>query len=619
MKRSLSLVLCLVMLVSIFSINVSAANADPKDIFTVSTSGFKNNKATFTVSLKGGTTVCGAIVKIVFDPDVLQVVDGGAVMTKDPDGDDIEVVPGLYESGMQEGKNNSYAIAYLNSSDVKIGSAGKKFIQVTFKVKDLSAPKTDIKFYCTSFSSNTTPKLNIAHNSNALFYSETHATLGVTDVSSVSANEDGIKIVWKATAGATKYDVYRKVNDDKSWTLYANDVKTTSFTDSKVSNGNTYTYTVRAANSYGANSGIGSQVSVVYLTAPSGLSASLTSSGVSLKWSKKSGATGYKVYRRVVNSDGSYGEWVGVMGSKNVLTYTDSEKNLKNGTTYQYGVRAVNGSSNGVLAYCNIKYIAAPIVKVAPAYTGVKVSWGKISGSKAYRIYRKVKGESSWTALKDVASSENSYIDTKAPNNKVIYYTVRAYATSGGSSATKSVSLNYLKAPVPKASNTTSGVKVSWSKISGAKSYIVYRKKNGDKSWTKLGTTTGASFTDKTAKNNTTYLYTVKASNGSVYSAYNTSGAKIKFVSAPILSSATSSKSGITFKWKKVSGATSYNVYRKTGSGSYSKIATIKSGSTVSYLDKTAKKGKTYTYTVRACNGSYVSSYKTGISCKDKY
>lgn len=618
MKRSLSLVLCLVMLVSIFSINVSAANADPKDIFTVSTSGFKNDKATYTISLKGGTTIGGAVIKIVFDPDVLQVVDGGAVMTKDPDGDAIENVSGLYEIGLEKGKNNSYAIGYVNSNDIKAGSSGKKFVQVTFKVKDSSRPKTTVKFYCSSFSSEINPSLNIAHNSNELFFSETCATLGITDVSSATVSGSGVTVSWKATAGATGYNVYRKVGDETTWTLCASKISGTSYTDSKVTSGTTYKYLVKAVNAYGT-SDAGSQVSLVYLSAPSGLTASLVADGVSLKWSKKSGATGYKVYRRVINSDGSYGSWVALMGSKNVLTYTDSASKLKSATRYQYAVRAVNGSTNGALAYYNINYIATPKATVKTDYTGVKVSWGKVAGTKTYRVYRKVKGESSWTILKDVSSSVNSYIDTKAPNNKVIYYTVKSFGRNGEASAFKSTSISYIKAPVPKVSNTASGVKVSWSKISGANSYKVYRKKSGDKSWTRLGPTSSTSFIDKTAKNNTTYLYTVIATNGKVDSAYNTAGAKIKFVSAPTLSSATSSKSGITFKWKKVSGATGYNVYRKTGSGSYSKIATIKSGSTVSYLDKTAKKGKTYTYTVRAYNGSYISSYKTGISCKDKY
>ncbi len=64
------------------------------------------------------------------------------------------------------------------------------------------------------------------------------------------------------------------------------------------------------------------------------------------------------------------------------------------------------------------------------------------------------------------------------------------------------------------------------------------------------------------------------------------------------LSSLTNQSGYVQLKWSKVSGATSYYVYRKTSSGSYKKIATVKSGSTVSYKDKTAKNGTTYTYKV---------------------
>ena len=93
----------------------------------------------------------------------------------------------------------------------------------------------------------------------------------------------------------------------------------------------------------------------------------------------------------------------------------------------------------------------------------------------------------------------------------------------------------------------------------------------------------------------------------------------IRCISAPKLSSVKSAKSGITFKWKKVSGVKGYYIYRKTGSGDYEKIATVKGAGKVSYVDKKAKKGKTYTYTVKAYYGSYSSAYRSGLKIKDKY
>lgn len=52
--------------------------------------------------------------------------------------------------------------------------------------------------------------------------------------------------------------------------------------------------------------------------------------------------------------------------------------------------------------------------------------------------------------------------------------------------------------------------------------------------------------------------------------------------------------------WSKVSGADGYYVYRKDADGSWERIASVKSGKTVTYTDKKLTTGKTYTYTVRA-------------------
>lgn len=87
-------------------------------------------------------------------------------------------------------------------------------------------------------------------------------------------------------------------------------------------------------------------------------------------------------------------------------------------------------------------------------------------------------------------------------------------------------------------------------------------------------------------------------------------------LSKPELVSAKYSSEKVTVKWKKVSNAKGYYVYRKEGSGSYKKIKTIKSGSTVSYKDSSSlKEGKKYTYTVKAYAGSSTGEYNSkGIS-----
>ena len=167
-------------------------------------------------------------------------------------------------------------------------------------------------------------------------------------------------------------------------------------------------------------------------------------------------------------------------------------------------------------------------------------------------------------------------------------------------------------------------MKITWSKASGASKYYVYRKTSKSGKWSYLGSTKKTYYTDKSAKNGKKYYYAVKAVDGDSAGYHSTSHfndlCKSKtFISAPKPSSVKSSKSGITFKWSKVSGVSGYYVYRKTGSGSYKKIATVKGYKKVSYLDKSAKKGKTYTYMVKAYSGSTTSDYRSTLKIKDKY
>ena len=68
---------------------------------------------------------------------------------------------------------------------------------------------------------------------------------------------------------------------------------------------------------------------------------------------------------------------------------------------------------------------------------------------------------------------------------------------------------------------------------------------------------------------------------------------------------ASKQKSYNTVSWKKNSLATGYKVYRKTGSGSYKLVKTT---SSASYKDSSVKKGKKYTYKIKAYYKNYTYS-----------
>ncbi len=353
---------------------------------------------------------------------------------------------------------------------------------------------------------------------------------------------------------------------------------------------------------------------------PSLISAKQTTTGVEIQWTLSSDADGYYIYRK--NKSGSY-EKIATVKGKNKTSYTDKKAYSSYKNTYT--VKAYNSAgvsryyTKGVSAY----YIPTPtLVSAKNTASGIKVTWEKVSTATNYNIYRKKKGDTSWEHIGTVKKSKLYFTDTDVSNKQTYYYTVRAYDDNSVSEYdANGVGTKRVAAPkLTSVKNTANGVSISWKKVSGATSYRVYRKKaNG--SWELLKKVNNSTFNyvDKTAKSGVTYTYAVKAVNKPTVSGYNSK--TIEYLKEPVISSAKSTKSGITIKYNKVSGAEKYRIYRKVnGEEEWTKIATVSGSSTVSYTDTTAKKGVTYRYTVRAVSGSYKSAYDTtGYKIKDKY
>ena len=173
------------------------------------------------------------------------------------------------------------------------------------------------------------------------------------------------------------------------------------------------------------------------------------------------------------------------------------------------------------------------------------------------------------------------------------------------------------KPKLKKIENTSSGVKITWSKVTGADKYYIYRKTSGG-SYSKIGTTTKTYYTDKKAKSGKKYYYIVKAVN-EAGSSDSSSSKSIKYLADPTLKTPKSTKKGITLNCSKVTGAQGYVIYYKTGSGNYKKLTTVKGNSKVKYTHTKAKKGKTYTYKVKAYYSKTYSAYSNAKKIKDKY
>ncbi len=430
----------------------------------------------------------------------------------------------------------------------------------------------------------------------------------------------GVKVTWNAVSGADKYIVYRSKYSGGKWSKWANigSSTTTSYLDATAKNGAKYKYTVKAKNIVGTGTCDKTGVSTTYIAAPTAKIKN-ASNGIKVSWSKVSGATGYTVYRSQY-SGGKWSSWKN-MGTTKATTTSWTDKSVKSGVKYKYTVRTVNGkSTSSFKATSSLVFLSVPKVTIANASTGVKVSWGKVTGAKNYTVYRSEYANGKWTGWKKISTvgAVTSTVDTTASSGVQYKYAVKAVNGKSTGTYKASSQLLYLAQPTTKIANSSSGIKVTWTKSAGAKSYTIYRSEyvNGKWSgWKSVSTAKSdkTSWTDKNIKNGVKYKYAVRAVNGKVMSAYKGTAGLVR-LKQPVVT-ATLNENSVNVSWKKITGAKSYKVYRsELVDGKWTKWATVSSQTTLSFVDEAVTAGATYRYAVKAVNGKSASSYKESAS-----
>lgn len=256
---------------------------------------------------------------------------------------------------------------------------------------------------------------------------------------------------------------------------------------------------------------------------------------------------------------------------------------------------------------------ATTLKEVANTADGLRLTWSKVSNATGYRIYRK-KGSGSYSLIKTFTKgSTTAYTDTavKSESGTTYTYCVKAYSGELITAASSNkVQQTRLTAPTKVAvSNTSSGVKVTWNKVTGATAYRVYRK-GSDGVRTCLETLGSSTFaytdTKVKSKNGVSYTYDVVACS-KLGEGVPSSGKTLVRLTGVTAKSLKKYGSALKLTWTRNSKAAGYYIYRRTGSGSWSKVKTIAKNSTLTYTDKTVKKGKTYSYRVYAYKGSSTS------------
>ena len=431
------------------------------------------------------------------------------------------------------------------------------------------------------------------------------------------------QLTWAAVDGAAKYEIYRSTQQSTGFTLLGT-TTSTSYVNTGAAVGTTYYYKVRALNVDGAAGAYSSTVSgAAKAVAPAAPTVTMTysdSGKPKLTWSAVSGAASYRVYRSE-----SRGTGYSLLGTTSSTGYVNTGAAV--GKTYYYRVKAVN--SAGTSAYSNIvsgrakaAIPAAPRVTIGNSSASGKpqLTWAAVDGAAKYEIYRSTQQSTGFTLLGTTTST--SYVNTGAAVGTTYYYKVRALNVDGAAGAYSSTVSGAAKAVAPAAPTVTmtysdSGKpKLTWSAVSGAASYRVYRSESRGTGYSLLGTTSSTGYVNTGAAVGKTYYYRVKAVNSAGTSAYSNivSGrAKAAIPAAPRVTIGNSSASGKPqLTWAAVDGAAKYDVYRSNSAdGTFSKV-----GSTdkTTYVNTGAVQGVTYFYKIRAVGASGASGFSNTVA-----
>ena len=412
-----------------------------------------------------------------------------------------------------------------------------------------------------------------------------------------------MQLSWSEYSGANGYEIWCSV-DGGTYTKVKTCAKNQfSTSHTGLSAGHLYSYKIIAINSAGTTVAISDIKSACALATPTITEIVPLSDGISLAWSKASGADRYNIYRSN-SANGTYSYITSVQG---VESFVDNS--VENGKTYYYKVRAYK-KIDGIVYYGGYsgeamkQFIKMSSPSASPkSGVTVSLSWSKIGNAYSYKILHSTDGVS-YTVVKTTGSSQTSTSHTGLTAGTLHYYQIQVYDDSStliavsGIAKTVTLATPELYGPALEAT----GIRLSWSKASGADRYNIYRSTSQNGTYEYITSVQKVeTYLDTDVVSGTTYYYKIrpykKVDGSTYYGGYsNAMGKTFKKLTGFTVSP----KSGVTMQlsWNSVDGAYAYEVYSAGyGSETFTLVKTTgKSQTSCSHTGLTA--GQLYRYRI---------------------
>ena len=240
---------------------------------------------------------------------------------------------------------------------------------------------------------------------------------------------------------------------------------------------------------------------------------SASSTSINLTWTAVSGAAKYKIYT-AVTSTGTYR----YVDETEYRTYTVND--LVPASTYYFKVSSVD--IDGIEGPRSTYAVATTTMPVPAIWAAVlssdsiRIDWNPVAGATSYLVYRSGTASADYTLAG--AASTTSYTDTGLTPLTTYYYKVSAVTAKGegeqsSPASTTTPNTGVVVVPAPSGIQTnaisSTSIQISWTAISQATGYRIYRSGPATGSFTPIGNVTAITFTDTELSPLTVYYYRI--------------------------------------------------------------------------------------------------------------
>ena len=348
------------------------------------------------------------------------------------------------------------------------------------------------------------------------------------DAKQTISTETAVRVSWSAVPGATAY-VYSYSSDNKTYTgeaLTGNGGKDTfiNVAGANWAAGNTYYVKVRAFDGTKYSEAVVATVATAPKAPATLTQVAADNTSATISWAASTGATGYLIRFGATQATAKDIQVVKTTSVKLTGLSADSAYYLA-----VYPIRQVTTSF-----YASENCVENPrVLTTAPAVTGLKLaSWDVKSNIVTLQWNNTAKYENGYQI--EIYKADNKLVKTyniygrraksktfilKSVKNTPFQYRVRTYTFMNGEKqygAWSDLAYAIPQANVSAAKVSNNAVKLSWTKVPGAKNYTVYRATKEGGKFKKVATTKKAAYTVKNLKTYKDYYFYVKANGVSI-------------------------------------------------------------------------------------------------------